>query len=197
MKARLFSVIDEFCEESRAWREVLTLNVLAGNAATPNTTYNILPQEDGTIIYLVGVWDQNFIPQPAFLPNVDDVPGSVGQLQLVNYVNMNQPMTVSVVKTVDNTSNKDVPIFSGSLFKRYRRTILHGLVGFMMNEPNKSYSNANMSQYHLRKFEVGKAMARTAANRENTVGTQTWLYPQTFRNRGQRGGVSTANPTTF
>lgn len=197
IKARLFTVIDDFCEDSRSWQEVLTVNVLAGTQSQPNTVYDLFPQQDGQIIYLIGVWDQNMVPQPAFMPTVDQRASAVGQLNLVNYVNVNQPMTVTVAKTIDVTTDKDMPIFSGTLFKRFRRTLLHGLTGLMMGEPNKSYSNQTLSLYHLRKFETGKAMARTVSNRQNTVGAQTWSFPQTFRTRGQRGGVFVANPTEF
>jgi hypothetical protein len=199
LKAELYDVLDEFCDESGAWREALTVPILAKTSTNNNLNYQLVPQNDGIIIRLVGVWDPLNIPQPAFMPtNASDDGTEIGQLQLVNPVNQPQNFTVAVIKTVVLPNGKgEVPVFDQVLFRRYHRYLLDGVLGKMMGQLNKSFSNPTLSMYHLRRFENGKAMARVQTERQNTQGAQAWSFPQTFRARGQRGGVSTANPSQF
>ena len=201
IKEELFDVLDEFCEDSLAWRETLTIPILAGTTTgnvSSNTTYTLTPQDGGYIFMLIGVWDPNNIPQPAYLPTGEGGGVSIGLLTFVNPYNINQTMSVAVAKTVTLPNDaKEVPIFSETLFRRWHRYILDGLVGKMMDQPNKSFTDQKQADYHLRRWESGKAMARTQTERENTYGAQAWSFPQGFRTRGQRGGVSTANPTQF
>ena len=198
LKAELYDVLDEFCDEANAWRELLSVPIIAATSTNPNNTYTLTPQHDGTIIRLIGVWDPNNIPQPAYLPTGDGGGVSMGLLTFANPYNINQTMSVAVAKTVTLPNDaKEVPIFSETLFRRWHRYILDGLVGKMMDQPNKSFTDQKQADYHLRRWESGKAMARTQTERENTYGAQAWSFPQGFRTRGQRGGVSTANPTQF
>lgn len=198
IKAELFEVLDEFCDETSGWQEALSLHVLAGTSSTPNTIYDLTPQFGGSIIRLMAVFDPNQIPIPAFLPTGANTNTEVGQLNLVNPVNTAQVLTVFVAKTVLLPTNKDeIPDFDQTLFRRYMRTIIDGTLGKMMGQQNKSYSNASGSVAHLTKFNDGKSVARIQVQRQNTFGAQAWSYPQQFRSHGQRGGVSTANPTRF
>jgi hypothetical protein len=201
IKEELFDVLDEFCEYSGAWQETLTVPVLAGTTSggvSTNVIYTLNPSHDGYIIRLVGVWDPNVIPQPAFMPTFDGGPNAVGPLQLVNPVNQNQTFTVTVAKTVKRPTTRDnIPIFSDTLFRRYHRVLQDGVVGKLMGQPNKPFSNTQMAQTHQARFQQGISTARVQVQRQNTLGAQAWSFPQTFRTRGQRGGVSTANPTSF
>ena len=198
IKAELFEVLDEFCDDTTAWQEQIALNVIAGTSQNPNNVYDLVPQQGGTILRLLAVFDPNQIPQPAFMPTGAQNNLEVGQLTLVNPVNTSQTMTVIVAKTVLLPTQKDeIPDFDQTLFRRYMRVIIDGTLGRMMGHANKSYSNAGGSTYHLTKFNAGKSMAKIQVQRQNTFGAQAWSYPQTFRSHGQRGGVSTANPTRF
>ena len=198
IKAELFEVLDEFCDDTTAWQEQIMLNVIPATTSSNNLIYDLVPQQGGTIIRLLAVFDPNQIPVPAFLPTGSQSNLEVGQLNMVNPVNTAQTLTVFVAKTVLLPTQKDeIPDFDQTLFRRYLRTIIDGTLGRMMGHANKSYSNAGGSTYHLTKFNAGKAMARVQTQRQNTFGAQAWSYPQQFRSHGQRGGVSTANPTRF
>lgn len=186
IKAELFDVLHEFFSDSGAWRELLTINVTPGI-----TTYSLVPQQGGKIIRLLGVFDPNQIPQEAFMPEF-------GTLQFVYPVNTPNPYTVAVEKQVVlPTARNAVPDAPSWVLQVYERTILDGVLGKMMGQQNKSYSADTLSTYHLRRFRDGIQMARTAVARQNTKGAQTWAYPRQFRSSTQRGGISTANPTTF
>ena len=201
VKEKLYDVLDEFCEYSGAWQETLTVPILAGTTTgnvNSNTVYTLTPQEDGYIIRLVGVWDPNLIPQPAFLPTFDGGPNAIGPLTLVNPVNQNQNFTVTVVKTVALPKTRDdVPLFSETLFKRYHRILRDGTLGYMQAQMNKPYTNQQLASANLLRFRAGVSTARIQTQRQNTTGAQAWSFPQTFRTGGQRGGVASPSATTF
>ena len=201
IKEKLFDVLDEFCEYSGAWQETMTVPILAGTTTgnvSTNTTYTLTPAQDGYIIRLVGVWDSNLIPVPCFLPTFEGGPNSVGLLQLINPVNQNQNVTVTVAKTVAlPTTKDDVPVFSETLFKRYHRYLRDGVMGYMQAQMGKPYTNQQLSTANLVRFKNGISTARVQVERQNTKGAQAWSYPQTFRTGGQRGGVASPSAQTF
>jgi hypothetical protein len=154
--------------------------------------YTLLPQFGGQIISLVGVWDDKFIPIPAFMPDF-------GTIRIVNQASTtpNQPLwTARVVKNITlPTTKDDVPVGPDWLLTVYSVHILDGLLGKMMGQQAKSFSNDKMAAYHLKRFRTGIQIARTAALRQNTTGAQEWAFPRGWTTSTQRGGVSTAWPT--
>jgi hypothetical protein len=187
LKATFFDTLMEFFTDSNAWHETLTVN------AVPKTqTYALVPQQGGKIIRLVGVFDPNLLVQDAFMPDF-------GTLTLVHpYSN---PITLSVIvaKTVVRPTTRDsvpdAPDWTLSVFYSY---VLDGLIGKMMAQAGKTYSNQPASSYHLKRFRTGIQMARTAVMRQNTFGAQSWRFPKSANAVGsQRGGISTGYPTAF
>lgn len=188
IKLELYDVMKEFLKDSNAWTEDIRFTV------QPNTTDYILTpiQDGGQIIRFVGAWDDKMIPIPAFMP-------TFGTIRLVNQASTiaNQPTwTARVVKNISlPTTREDIPIGPDWLLTVYSLDILDGLLGKMMGQQNKSFSNGTMSTYHLRRFRTAIQGARTAAARQNTVGAQEWAYPRGWASNSQRGGVSTAWPS--
>jgi hypothetical protein len=186
IKLELYEALSEFFADTRAWRETLTLAIIPGTQ-----TYKLVLQHGGQIIALVGVWDSNFIPQPAFLPEFDT-------LALVHPYNTPQTFSLIVAKELLLPTQRDaIPDAPDWVLRVYERTILDGVLGRMMGQMSKTYSNPQLSTYHLKRFRDGIAMARVAANRLNTQGAQAWAFPRNFRSGGQRGGVSTGYPAAF
>jgi hypothetical protein len=94
------------------------------------------------------------------------------------------------------TDNSGFPLMPDWVLAKYGEHIMDGVLGRMMIQQDKSYSNQTEGTYHLRRFRTGIQIARTAAQRMNTKGAQEWAYPRQFAPGGsQRGGVSTAWPT--
>lgn len=188
IKLELYDVMKEFMKDSNAWTEDITFTAL------PNTTkYLLTPVQDGgQIIRLIGVFDDKGIPIPAFMP-------TFGQITIVNQASTspNQPVwTARVVKNITlPTTREDIPVGPDWLLTVYSVDILDGLLGKMMGQQAKSYSNGQMSTYHLRRFRTAIQGARTAAIRQNTQGAQEWAFPRGWASSSQRGGVSTAWPT--
>lgn len=199
IKAQLFETLKEFFQDSNAWREHLHLLVTAGTQH-----YQLVAREQGRIFRLIGVWDGNRLPVAAFMPEPGELlvrwPIDISSIQPTGTPpfkpSPTNPWLVTVVENIqDPTTREDFPVCPAWTLQLYSATVLDGLLGAMMAEPNKSYSNSTMSAYHLRRFRTGIVAARTAANRQNTVGAQTWSFPRSGIGRNnQRGGVVTAWP---
>ena len=180
LKVQLFDVLQDFFDGSNCWTENITFMVI------PETLDYPLKVIEGRILRLEAVLDQNNMQQQAIMPDI----GTVRFLYPFSQV---QPMTAIVVKTVTDPLLCYPPNIPDWILPTHGLTLLHGLLGTMMMIPAQSYSNPQMAQYHLKKFDDGVSGAFVAASKANTVGAQPWLFPQTFRTSSQRGGVSTYN----
>jgi hypothetical protein len=121
-----------------------------------------------------------------------------GTLQLTEVPGAAATYAVTVVLNVSLPFDKNgFPIVSDWVLQIYSTGILDGLLGRMMMQPNKSYTNVQAATYHLKRFDGVINQARVAALRQNAFGTQAWVYPQLFRTSGQRGGVSVGSDTSF
>jgi hypothetical protein len=181
LKVQLFDVLQRFFDESNCWQEIIKFMVV------PETTdYPLVPVNGGRIHRLYAVLDQNAVPQPAVMPTLDTVQF------LYPYTDV-QPMTAVVIKTVTDPLDCYPPGVPEWLLPVHYLTLLNGLLGGMMLQPGTSYSNTQLANYHTQKFRDGIAHARVAMMRMNTVGSQSWGFPQQFRVGGQKGGVSTFN----
>ena len=188
LKGELFDAIKEFVDDSNIWDEWIDV------AIVPQTRdYSIVPSHGGMITRLVTVLDPNCITLPAFLPHIRP-PGAI--LQLV--WPQNNPYTAKALVTKQvtlPTTRGDVPDAPDWLLPMYEQQILDGLLGRMMTQQSKSYSNETQGTYHLKRFRDGIQVAKTAKARGNVQGGQAWRFPRQFRTNSQRGGVSTPFPT--
>ncbi len=179
LRAELYDVMRIWFDETNQWQESIDFNVV------PNVLdYPIVPN-DGMIIRLIGVIDQNKVPQTnALMP----VPGIVS---FTNQFSNVQTFTARVVKNVCSPfDNRGIPRFPSSVLDIWGHYILDGLVGRAMLQPNKSWSNPQIGLQHYQRFRDGAGRARVDTAKRNTVGAQAWAFPQTWRTRGQHGGVS-------
>ncbi len=192
LKGELFDVMQEFYDSSSSWIEALTINVI------PNVTlYDLLPT-NGQAIRIMGVAEidpANPLTPPhsrgGIMPNfgqinLTEIPGKATTYQVAVALNVSLPV-----------DKNGFPVTSDWALSIYSTGILDGLLGRMMMQPNKSYSNNTAGLYHLKKFAAVITQARVATLRNNAFGTQTWRYPQSFATSGQRGGVSVGSDTSF
>lgn len=185
LKNNIFDVFHEFFDLSSAWLENIAVPIL------PDTlTYDLVPSE-GTIVRLAGVIDTNNVPQAALMP-------TLGTLSLTYPVNTAQTFTAVVIKNVVlPTERGSIPIAPDWLLPAWGPSILDGVLGRMMGELSKSYSNLPLSVYHLKRFLNAVATARSATLHRNTFGAQAWAFPRAFGRGTQRGGFSTSNTGGF
>lgn len=180
IKGELFDVLLEFFNDSSCWLEGIQFNVL-----TDTNTYVLTPDE-GQIIRLVGVFDSYSQPQPALMPNI----GTVILGYMPNAQQAPLVFTAVVAKNIVLPTNKDmIPVGPDWFLPVWHVGVLDGLLGKMMTAPNKSYSNTERGEYHLKRFRGAIARARVSALRQNTFGSQAWRFPGTFRTNNQQSGV--------
>ena len=184
LKNEVFDVMHEFFNLSSSWLENIAVPVVAGTV-----DYDLIPAE-GQIIRLVAAVDSNNVPQPAFMP-------TLGTLHIVYPTNINVTYHAIVVKNVVMPTEKgNIPIAPEWLLPVWGPSILDGLLGRMMGQLSKSYSNPALSLYHLKRFLNAIADARSSTLRNNTFGAQAWNYPR-FTRGTQRGGFSVGNVVSF
>ncbi len=185
LKNELFDVMHEFLDLSSAWMEDIEIPVIADVL-----DYTMVPSE-GQIIRLIGVRDSLGAFQQASMP-------TFGTLHLLLSTNEAQTFTATVIKTVVlPTEAKAIPIAPDWLLPVYGPKILDGVLGRMMGQISKSYSNPALSLYHLKRFLNGAAGARSATYAANSVGGAAWAFPRQFGRGSQRGGFSTSNSRGF
>lgn len=188
LKAALFEVLDEFFRDTRSWKEQITVGV-APPATQPTTpaawrqalSYPLAVSE-GQIISLDGVLDSNGSGVAATMPDVET-------MLLQRQPNAVTQYFACVAKTVSLPLTKDnLPIAPEWVLQKWHLVVKAGLLGSLMNQKNKSYSDGKGALYWLAKFRGGIQSVRSATLRANTPGATAWRFPQSFAARTQRGG---------
>lgn len=198
LKSTMYEVMDEFFRDTQSWKESVVINVVPVTS-TPTTpqlwqqalTYPIASSE-GQIISLDGVINTNCSPVPALLAGAGgDNQNSGGvAVRLQNPPNQAQQYTVTVSKTVSLPLDRHgFPIAPSWVLEKWHLAIKVGILGALMNQKNKSYSDDNGAKYNLAKFRQFIQNVRSATLRANTKGASAWRYPQGFRTISQKGGV--------
>lgn len=192
VQLELFTVMDEFFKASNVWKEDIPFTALAGDAA--GTAYILAPQEPAIIDKLMWVFGAPADVSVQRGPPVGAAMEVPGEVTLANQPSSDTTMIATVALTVQDPVNRDgYVVFPLWVIQKYTNVILDGLLGKMMTQPNKPWMNSQMSVYHLRKFETGKAHARVDATRNNTYRQQAWRFPG-FTGGSQRGRSSNWAP---
>lgn len=196
LKGAFYDVCTEFLNDSSAWTQDVQFL-----AVTTRTEYKLSVPE-GQIIRLAGVATpqtpqgqaQNANTVPGGIP----VPALMFDVGTVTIPAQNQDTTL-VATFVCNVSlpsdRKGVPLAPDWLLPIWHVGLLDGLLGKMMLQPGKSYSNQQLATYHLKRFRDAIARARVSKLRASTNGTQAWRFPQGFSTRTQQGGVPSTGST--
>ncbi len=186
LRAELFDTMRTWFDETNCWQESIDF------AVVPNVlNYPIVPSL-GRIIRLLGVIDGNFVGQPAFMPDIGTISFRFDYIQTQTAQRGNAAvMTARVVLNVDGPfENHGIPQFPSWVLPIWGTYILDGLVGRCMLHSNKSWSNPQLGVTNVGRFRDGMGRLRADTAKQNTIGAQAWAFPQTWRTRNQRGGVS-------
>jgi hypothetical protein len=95
------------------------------------------------------------------------------------------------------TDKNMIPVAPDWVLKLYAPYIIAGVCAAMQTQSNSSWYDAKAASMNAAKFRAGIAAARRDTLHRNTLGAQAWSFPQNFRVRSQRGGVSTGNDQRF
>jgi hypothetical protein len=191
IQQELWGVIKEFLQDSNAWIEHQKLLVTAGIQC-----YNVVPRDGGQIIRLIGVVDGNRLPVNATMQNL-------GRLDIHQQINVssvdiaptdhttaaNHPWCFAIVKNIAFPATRDgIPIAPEFVLKVYSGAIIDGVLGKMMLQQAKSYTNKELGTYHLKRYRDEIGIARNDTWNQNVQGGQRWRFPNQFATHNQRGG---------
>ena len=166
IRHKMFSVVDELCKFGGIWKDEQTLHLKVNK-----TDYDIVPEYGGKIVRLDSVKDMTDAPIAASLP----FPGvlRMGEAPTVAY-----DVVVTTVCTItDPIRNDKFPNMPEWLLDQHNDTIKHGIVGYMMLEPSKPYSNSSLATYYMRKFRNYIATARANVEAGHVTSQQNWTFP--------------------
>jgi hypothetical protein len=171
IKQELFAAADEFFKISGVWREEVPFAV-----TTSATTYDIESEESFAQVHrLLKVVNGDDTPIYATMA----VPSEV---TLRDEPSVAATWTATVLLTIgQHVDSNGYPVIPTWLFEQFRESFLDGVLGRMMSQIAKPYTNERMSTYHLRRFRNAIAQARADAQRTFLVGAQNWQYPGGWR----------------
>ena len=177
----LFNVLDQFFRDSGIWTEEIPFTVLAGDPV--GTIYYIEPAGVSSIVRLIGVRNYDSFRQRCAM----FIPGEVTFLSPPsnNDADVNYWATV-VLSIVDPVMSDGYPEFPEWIVEKYGIGILDGVLGRMMAQPAKPYTNRELAIAHLAAFRRTISHAGTESLHGNVHNAQAWVYPQSFRTRSRR-----------
>jgi hypothetical protein len=134
----------------------------------------------GSIVRSAGVVNSQGSPVVATMP-------TPGDIVLANGVSTEDTYTCRAILTVSDplTREGDTQLPDWVLDK-YGNDLMEGLVGRMMMQPAKPYTNKQDGMMHTRAYLGARADAKIEAARQNVYGGQAWRFPQQFATRHRR-----------
>ena len=172
IQLELFATVDEFFKLTNCWYEDVDFGVVSGTRS-----YLVTPTGVAKIVRLIGVVNSDERPQWAVMP-------TPGEIQLSTDPSVAQIFTARLALTISDPVMRDgYPEFPQWAYDKHSETVLSGLLGRMMSQPAKPYTNMQLSVYHMRRFRDGIARAKVEAMHQNVYRAQSWRFPQTFARR--------------
>ncbi len=188
----LFGVMDDFFRGSNAWQEDIDVQVAGNDVA--GTVYQLVPTGASLIDKLMWVYVSPASAQELRGTAVSAAMSIPGELTLYTQPSSPAVYRATVALTVaDPLTREGNVIFPEWVLQKYRAIILDGLLGRMMAQPNKPFSNLQLSVYHSRKFNSGISTARVEVQRNNKYRAQAWRFPG-YAGGSQKGGHGWAGP---
>lgn len=172
IQLEFFNVFNDFLQKSNLWTEDITFPVAATNVR--GSTVDITPSE-GIINRLMYVLDADGCQRNMAMPHP-------GTLLFVDVPSAAATWTARVSKTVTDpipTQGRlaGFPQAPGWVLAKYNNGLLSGLLGNMMAQVAKPYTNPKLSLLHMRKYSQALGHARAEARHQNLFSGQTWRFP--------------------
>jgi hypothetical protein len=175
IQLELFNVLNDFFQVTNAWQEDIDFQT------SPSVVeYTITPTGTSTINRLIWVQNANQIPVDALMP-------TPGTIKLILPPSQIDTLTATVALTIDDPVDGDgFPNFPAWVLTKYNTGILDGVLGRLMAQPAKPYTNAQLAVIRLKSYIAARSSAKAEVLHGNQNNGQTWRFPQQFRTRGQR-----------
>jgi len=172
LEMEISNTLDEFLSKTNAWVERLPVRVRPGKY-----DYIIKPAS-GLMVRLLGVGGADpDIWVPAAMHGLDT-------LSFRDDPGVTETWTAHVVvKQSPNAGLESIPEW---IYENHRLAVQHGVIGRMMTQNAKPYSNERLAIYHMRKFLALTAQVRAERAQQYLYRGQVWNYPQNFARGTQR-----------
>lgn len=181
----MFGVFHEFFETTNAWQEDINVAVIADDAI-----YQLTVAEGGEFKRIIGIVNENGSPVGAFKCDL------TGLVTFKNAPIAAAVWVARVAKTVGTPVDRDgKPQVPEWTFAQFYQCLVAGVLGRLMMQPKKPYSNPNLARAHWGRFRNLMGDAKTAVAKGNTFDAQAWAFPRGFRTNSQR--TSTGTDTSF
>lgn len=186
LQLEMFAVMDDFFKGSNVWQEDIDITIPANDP--PYTIYDIVPDSPSLIDKVMWAFQAPTTAQQPRGAGVGVAMSIPGQLTLAIQPTSPIVYRITVALTVDDPTNRDGNVvFPAWVLAKYRSLLIDGLVGRMMAQPNKPFTNTQLSVYHTRKFISGISSARVEMTRNNKYRQQAWRFPGGFVGGSQHG----------
>ena len=174
MQLEFMNTVQDFCVATNAWQDATDVHL------EPNVNlYDLVPPDaNGDIKRIMYVedadpsapkWTANaWMPAPGVL-QINFLPQA--EQDLIVYVAL-QPNELGC--------KQNFPGVPDWFWTDYTQAITDGLIGNMLVQPAKPYSNPQMGQFYLKRFIAGKSAARIQLDNGRRYGGQHWAFPQGF-----------------
>lgn len=188
----LFNVMDDFFKGSNTWQEDIDIQVPGLDPV--GTIYELTPSGPSIIDKLMWVFS---VPPTSTIGRgcqIGSAMSTPGELTLT--LQPSSPVTyrATVALTVQDPTTRDGYVtFPAWVLAKYRAVILDGLLGKMMSQPQKPWSNTQLAVLHMRKFNTKVASARVEMTRNNKYRQQAWMFPG-FASGSQRSSSGWGGP---
>lgn len=169
IRGTVYNVFKEFFNDSSCWTYNIDLV-----AVEDQLDYDLVVPE-GQIIRLAGVVDGDNFPVAALM-------AEYGTVNLKSALQAEADFTVTVILNTNLPVTKDgFPIVPDWVLPVWSVGILDGLLGAMMLQLGRGYSNKELGAYHRKRFRDAIARATVATLHRNTANAQAWTFPRSYR----------------
>lgn len=174
----IFGVVSEFCIKTNTLWEEQNINlrvdkrdyeVQASGADLYYTKLLSVVRNDGSV-------DQRLLTDPVQVPAAMLTPGVLRLRDTPNQVYQITARFSMAPRPTDNFGS--LPNIPDNFWDMYHSVLLEGLLGSMMGQVAKPYSNERMGIFHGRRFVAGCSTAKVEALNGQLVGGQAWRYPK-------------------
>jgi len=174
VEPELALVMRDFTQQTNAWRAMYEVPV-----NKELTCYVVTPMQGSSINLLHNLFEAE---------DPDRKPAAMGGVRMSTpgHIELERPPSASALWIADvslyPTRNLTGPssckaAVPGWLLDRYYDTLLHGVLGRMMRQPLKPYSNLPLGSLHGAAYGAGRSAAKAELARSNIWGTQQWRFP--------------------
>lgn len=184
VEAELVKVIENFCRESTAWREMLYgFDITAGDREV--TVIDGDGSEREVIQILRVYYDRQRLTPYSHTPwetSTNTPLGWTTKSNAPSVINLSTIPSESLTSAIDvwaalrpinPVTLNDMTILTNDFWE----VIFDGVLGRMFTQKDKPYSSTTDALYHLQRYRNGTRKARDIANRGFTGNAQNWTFP--------------------